>query len=79
MKWALAGRNQERLEKVRLDLSEQYGSELQEVPILLGDIKDQVSKAAGNSSGSLLSLAAPCASVAHAGPPFFAGLPVLHQ
>ena len=34
--------SQERLEKLRLDLSEQYGGELKDVPILIGDIKDQV-------------------------------------
>jgi hypothetical protein len=34
--------SQERLEKLRLDLSEQYGGEIRDVPILIGDIKDQV-------------------------------------
>lgn len=43
VKWAIAGRSQERLEKLRLELSEQYGSELKNVPILIGDAKNQAS------------------------------------
>ncbi|KAL4451997.1 hypothetical protein ABPG75_007659 [Micractinium tetrahymenae] len=43
VRWAMAGRSQDRLEKLRLELSEQYGGELRDVPILVGDIKDQAS------------------------------------
>ncbi|PRW56953.1 saccharopine dehydrogenase isoform B [Chlorella sorokiniana] len=43
VKWALAGRSKERLEKLRLELSEQYGGELKEVPILVADLRDQAS------------------------------------
>ncbi|PSC71057.1 saccharopine dehydrogenase [Micractinium conductrix] len=43
VKWAIAGRSQERLEKLRSELSEQYGGELREVPILIGDIQNQAS------------------------------------
>jgi hypothetical protein len=79
VKWALAGRNQERLEKVRLDLSEQYGSELQEVPILLGDIKDQVRKAAGNVRRFAAQPGRPLRFCRTSWACTVARLPVLHQ
>ncbi|GAB4819276.1 hypothetical protein N2152v2_006322 [Parachlorella kessleri] len=43
IRWAMAGRNRQRLDGVRLELSKTYGEGLKDVPILLGDIKDQPS------------------------------------
>lgn len=45
--------SQERLEKLRLELSEQYGKELRDVPILIGDLQDQASRRrAGRRGGA---------------------------
>lgn len=41
--WAMAGRNQAKLEALRLELSKTYGEELLQVPILTGDLSDQTS------------------------------------
>lgn len=43
VKWALAGRDQTKLEKLRLELSEAYGADIRDVPILTGDLTDQSS------------------------------------
>ncbi|GAB4819277.1 hypothetical protein N2152v2_006323 [Parachlorella kessleri] len=43
VKWAMAGRNKQRLEEIRQELSKTYGEDLKDVPILLGDINDQPS------------------------------------
>lgn len=41
--------SQERLEKLRLELSEQYGRELRDVPILIGNLTDQASTGRGRA------------------------------
>lgn len=43
--------SQDRLERLRLELSEQYGGEVRDVPILVGDIKDQVGARPGLAGG----------------------------
>lgn len=60
MKWALAGRSQERLEKLRLELSTQYGEELKDVPLLIGDVTNQASFGGGEAAAACLPAAASC-------------------
>lgn len=43
VKWAMAGRNQEKLEQLREELSQQYGAEFKDTPILVGSIDDAAS------------------------------------
>lgn len=43
VKWALAGRNAQKLEKIRAELAERYGSEIADTPILLGSLDDAAS------------------------------------
>ena len=52
VKWALAGRSRERLEALRLELSQTYGAELKDVPILTADL-----------SGASRGVVAHCAAV----------------
>lgn len=41
VRWAMAGRNKEKLESVRLELAQQYGKDLSDTPILIGSTTDQ--------------------------------------
>lgn len=45
LRWALAGRNQAKLEQVRLDLARETGREADALPILIGDSDDAASLA----------------------------------
>lgn len=61
VRWALAGRNREKLEALRLELSKALEApELNDVPILLGDLSDQSSlDAIASSTRVVLSTAGP--------------------
>ena len=43
LKFAMAGRNQAKLEGIRADLAERYGAQFADIPILIGSLEDQAS------------------------------------
>ncbi|XP_063242400.1 saccharopine dehydrogenase-like oxidoreductase [Bacillus rossius redtenbacheri] len=43
IKWGVAGRNKEKLEKLLADLSEKTGADLKKIPVLVADVSDEAS------------------------------------